>query len=78
MGEQVNVYLADLRQLAGLVTGTIYDSSLVRAFISGLQQDIKSHSLTITQFPEVVEKSRSLTASKDVYFANVSFNGKGG
>jgi hypothetical protein len=77
MAESVDVYLADLKRIASLVSGTVDEDWIKCSFVCGLPDEVKSQlqaacSLATMALHEVVEKARSLVASKEVCFTSVA------
>ena len=77
MAESVDVYVADLKRIASLVSGTKDEDWIKCAFVCGLPDEVKSQlqaacSLAKMALHEVVEKARSLVASKEVCFTSVA------
>jgi hypothetical protein len=81
-GEQVDVYLADLKRLAGLVDAEVSIEGIKCAFVAGLPDDVKAQlqaacSLAGMELGEVAEKARSLLTVKEACFASIHRSGPG-
>ena len=81
-GESVDVYLAELKKLAGLVSDNIDEAWLKCAFVCGLPDEVKSQmqaacSLKKMDLDEVVEKARSLVGTREACFASATDRGRG-
>ena len=71
MGEVVDVYLADLRRLAGLVSSESSVDWVRCAFVNGLPQDVKcqlmaTNAVERLSLPELVERVRSVIQTREV------------
>jgi hypothetical protein len=74
--ESVDVYFAELRRLAALVSPSVCDNWLKTAFINGLPVEINIHlqaacSISNMKLQEVVEKARSLISTRNFCFVSV-------
>lgn len=71
VGESVDVFVADLKRLAGLVDSNVNESWIKWAFVNGLPQDASEQMLTLTALDkmgleDVVVKARTVMESRNV------------
>lgn len=79
-GELVDVFAADLRRLASLISPTMDDRCVACAFVCGLPADIRAPleagcSLGTMPLAQLVERARSLAAAKLSSCASVAHRG---